>query len=106
MAGTDLGMDNIAAIVSMDHSPMAYKGDAVLSENSPFIKKSEAAKLSPAGRGTDTLKAQLRRLSLRHNCFMHDAMHKISADIVRCCIKYGIGTTVFGANRCWKQWFT
>ena len=78
LAGIDLGTDNIAAIVSTDHASRIYKGGAVLSANR-------------------------RRLSLHHDCFMKDMMHKVSTDIVRYCVEHKVGTIVMGVNRGWKQ---
>ena len=42
-------------------------------------------------------------MSLHHDCFMKDMMHKISTDIVRYCAEHGVGTIVMGVNRGWKQ---
>ena len=47
--------------------------------------------------------ARLRRLSLHHDCFMKDMMHKVSTDIVRYCVEHKVGTIVMGVNRGWKQ---
>lgn len=47
--------------------------------------------------------ARLRRLSLHHDGFMKDMMHKISTDIIRYCVEHGVGTLVIGTNRGWKQ---
>ena len=101
MAGIDLGTVNIAAIVSTDHSSRVYKGGAVLSENRSFHKKkAEAASIITRGtRHRHADSAHLRRLSLRHDCFMRDVMHKISADIVRYCTEHGVGTVVIGASK-------
>ena len=105
LAGIDFGTDNIAAIVSTDHASRIYKGGAVLSKNRDFHKrKAEAAGIITKGterKHADS--ARLRRLSLHHDCFMKDMMHKISTDIVRYCAEHGVGTIVMGVNRGWKQ---
>ena len=104
-AGIDLGTDNIAAIVSTDHASRIYKGGAVLSKSRDFHKrKAEAAGIITKGterKHADS--ARLRRLSLHHDCFMKDMMHKISTDIVRYCAEHDVGTIVMGVNRGWKQ---
>ena len=104
-AGIDLGTDNIAAIVSTDHASRIYKGGAVLSENRSFHKKrARAVSIMTKGkkhRSADS--ARLRRLSLHHDGFMKDMMHKISTDIIRYCVEHGVGTLVIGTNRGWKQ---
>ena len=105
LAGIDFGTDNIAAIVSTDHASRIYKGGAVLSANRYFQKKkAQAAGIITKGKEHKRAdSARLRRLSLRHDCFLKDMMHKISTDIVRYCVEHGVGTVVIGANRGWKQ---
>ena len=104
-AGIDFGTDNIAAIVSTDHASRIYKGGAVLSASRIFHKKkAEATGIITKGkRNKRADSARLRRLSLRHDCFMKDMMHKISTDIVRYCVQHEVGTIVMGVNRGWKQ---
>ena len=105
LAGVDLGTDNIAAIVSTDLASRVYKGGAVLSETKRFFER-RAEAVSIITRGTTNKGAKSRhldRLSLRHDCFMQDAMHKISADIIRYCRDHHVGTLVIGVNRLWKQ---
>ena len=105
MAGLDLGTDNIAAIVSTDHASRIYKGGAVLSENRAFHKK-KAEAVSIITKGTKHKyadSAHLKRLSLHHDGFMRDVMHKVSTDIVRYCVEHRVGTLVIGTNKGWKQ---
>ena len=105
LAGIDLGTDNIAAIVSTDHASRIYKGGAVLSANRYFQKK-KAQAVGTITKGTARKhadSARLRRLSLHHDCFMKDMMHKVSTDIVRYCVEHKVGTIVMGVNRGWKQ---
>ena len=47
--------------------------------------------------------AHLKRLSLHHDGFMRDVMHKVSTDIIRWCVEHGVGRLVIGTNRGWKQ---
>ena len=105
LAGIDFGTDNIAAIVSTDHASRIYKGGAVLSKSRDFHKrKAEAAGIITKGterKHADS--ARLRRMSVHHDCFMKDMMHKISTDIVRYCAEHDVGTIVMGVNRGWKQ---
>ena len=104
-AGIDLGTDNIAAIVSTDHASRIYKGGAVLSENRSFHKKrARAVSIMTKGKKHSSAdSARLRWLSLHHDGFMKDMMHKISTDIIRYCVEHGVGTLVIGTNRGWKQ---
>ena len=105
LAGIDFGTDNIAAIVSTDHVSRIYKGGAVLSANRYFQKKKAEAvgTITKGKEGRPADSARLRRLSLHHDCFMKDIMHKVSTDIVRYCVEHGVGTVVMGVNRGWKQ---
>ena len=105
IAGIDLGTDNIAAIVTTDHASRVYKGGAVLSRNRLFQKeKAKAAAILT--KGTFRRHAQSRHLdflSEKHECFVHDMMHKISTDIIRFCMEHEVGTIVIGTNPLWKQ---
>ena len=105
MAGLDLGTDNIAAIVSTDRASRIYKGGGVLSVNRSFHKKrAEAVGIITKGtKHKHADSAHLRRLSLHHDGFMRDMMHKVSTDIVRYCLEHGVGTLVIGTNKGWKQ---
>ena len=104
-AGIDFGTDNIAAIVSTDQASRIYKGGAVLSANRIFHKKkAEATGIITKGkRYKHADSARLRRLCLRHDCFVKDMMHKVSTDIVRYCVEHEVGMIVMGVNRGWKQ---
>ena len=42
-------------------------------------------------------------ISRKHDGFVRDVMHKVSADIVRFCKEHRVGTIVIGANPLWKQ---
>ena len=104
-AGIDFGTENIAAIVSTDQASRIYKGGAVLSANRIFHKKkAEATGIITKGkRYKHADSAHLRRLCLRHDCFVKDMMHKVSTDIVRYCVEHEVGMIVMGVNRGWKQ---
>ena len=104
-AGIDLGTDNIAAVVCTDASSIVYKGGAVLSENQWFAKeKAKAVSIIAKGRDdTHASSRHLNRLSMHHDCFLKDQMHKISCDIIRYCVEHRVGTIVLGTNKLWKQ---
>ena len=101
MAGIDFGMDNIAAIVTTDRASRVYKGGAVLSESRSFHKR-RAEAVSIITKGTKHKhadSAHLKRLSLHHDGFMRDVMHKVSTDIIRWCVEHGVGTLAVCAMR-------
>ena len=105
LAGIDPGVDNIAAIVTTDHASRVYKGGAVLSRNRLFQKeKAKAAVLLTKGAAKrHAVSGHLDFVSGKHDCFVHDMMHKISTDIIRFCMQHEVGTIVIGTNPLWKQ---
>ena len=40
---------------------------------------------------------------MKRDCFMNDALHKISTDIIRYCEEHKVGAIVIGVNKGWKQ---
>ena len=105
MAGMDFGTDNIAAIACTDGSSVVYKGGAILSANQFFAKQKASAVsiLTKGKKHRHVSSAFLNDLSLKHDCFLKDQMHKLSTAIVRYCIAHRIGILVVGTNRLWKQ---
>ena len=105
MAGLDPGTDNIAAIVTTDHSSIVYKGGAVMAENRLFAREKGRA-VSEITKGTTHRSADskhLRYLSLQHGCIMNDQMHKISAGIIQYLLDHRVGCLIIGRNPLWKQ---
>ena len=105
MAGIDFGTDNIAAIVTTDRASRVYKGGAVLAKNRLFHKeKAKAVRILTKGkRYAHASSRHLDFISRKHDGFVRDVMHKVSADIVRFCKEHRVGTIVIGANPLWKQ---
>ena len=105
MAGIDFGTDNIAAIVTTDRASRVYKGGAVLAKSRLFHKeKAKAVRILTKGkRYAHASSRHLDFISRKHDGFVRDAMHKVSADIVRFCREHRVGTIVIGANPLWKQ---
>ena len=105
LAGIDFGTDNIAAIVTTDRASRVYKGGAVLAKNRLFHKeKAKAVRILTKGkRYAHASSRHLDFISRKHDGFVRDVMHKVSADIVRFCKEHRVGTIVIGANPLWKQ---
>ena len=105
MAGIDFGTDNIAAIVTTDRASRVYKGGAVLAKSRLFHKeKAKAVRILTKGkRYAHASSRHLDFISRKHDGFVRDVMHKVSADIVRFCREHRVGTIVIGANPLWKQ---
>ncbi|MCQ2400474.1 MAG: transposase [Lachnospiraceae bacterium] len=104
-AAVDFGTDNFAAIVSTDRCCRIYKGGAVLSENRRFSRE-RAKAVAMITKGHEHMYADsrhLRNLSIKHDCFNRDQVHKVSRSIIEYCREHGCGTLVLGVNRFWKQ---
>ena len=105
IAGIDLGICNIAAYVSTKSSAL-YKGGIARSMNQWFNKKkAHYVSILTAGHDPKRSKKSSHRLdaiSAKREQFLTDHFHKVSADIVKRCIRDGVGTLVIGDNADWK----
>ena len=105
MAGVDFGVGNIVALACTDQTSAVFKGGAIKSENQMFAK-SRAHGVSEITKGTQykyATSAHLQRLSLHHDCFLNDQLHKISMEIIRYCVAHKVSILVLGVNKLWKQ---
>lgn len=109
--GIDLGVDNVAALVSNNGKCVLYKGGALKSANQ-WYNKQMAYYRSCAMQGHTPQEAtklglfhtrRMQDLSRWRSQFFHDAMHKIASDIVNFCFSSNITTIVIGKNKNWKQ---
>ena len=105
LAGLDLGVANIAALVFTTSHAYVYKGGAILSHNRLFAKKKASAvsTLTKGHKPKHVESRHLERLSRRHSDFTRDTLHKIANDIIVRCIKHEAGILVIGKNPLWKQ---
>lgn len=104
-ASIDFGVDNFASLVATDGSSAIYKGGAVLSENQWFAK-SRAKAVGIITKGHTHLHAASRhinRLSIHHEDFIKDQLHKISHSIISFCKEHKVSVLVLGQNKLWKQ---
>lgn len=102
-AAIDLGLDNLAALVSTETKPILFNGKLLKSYNQQYNKRK--AKLCSI---KDKMKIQgytkqLYKLEEDRNNFINDYMHKVSRVIVQYCIKHKIATLVVGHNKQWKD---
>lgn len=81
----DIGLNNLCAITSDQHSPVLVNGRIVKSINQWFNKHPNK-------------KASRKRYWRLENYF-----HHVSKLIVSNCVKHGIGTIIIGKNDGWKQ---
>ena len=107
IAGIDLGVDNIAALVINDgEKPVLYKGGAVKAMNQ-FYNKNRAKYCGILTKGHDPKKVSLKTkmldsISGNRAFFLNDELHKISSHIVRECMRRDVGIIVIGKNDQWK----
>ena len=105
--GIDLGVENIIAFVGNDgEEPILYKGGALKSRNQ-FSNKQKAKYTGILMKGHDPKKVHVHTRRLEHiewkrSAFLRDEMHRISAHLIRECVRRGIGTLVIGKNVQWK----
>ena len=109
IAAIDLGLDNIAAIVSNSGSPgCIYKGGAVKACNQWFNKRMSGLRsVQMKGHDPKTYHPPqtkvMMSLSRHRDCFMNDFFHKTSSDIVKRLIRWQCGILVVGVNKGQKQ---
>lgn len=81
----DLGVNNLCAITSDQHSPILINGRILKSINQWYNK--------------NPCKTRSRKRYFR----MENYFHHVSKLIVQNCVKHGIGTIIIGRNKNWKQ---
>lgn len=81
----DIGLNNLAAITSDQHTPVLVNGRIVKSVNQKFNKH-------------NTKRENRKRYWRLENYF-----HHTSKLIITNCLKYGIGTIIIGKNNGWKS---
>lgn len=107
IGGIDLGVENIIAFVGNDgEEPILYKGGALKSRNQ-FCNKQKAKYTGILMKRHDPKKVHVHTRRLEHierkrSAFLRDEMHRISAHLIRECVRRGIGTLVIGKNVQWK----
>ena len=94
----DLGIDNLAAIVSNQpaYQPVLIGGKSIKSINAKYNK--DIAELASNGKGRHILSKSRKRFSR-----IADYFHKVSRWVVRECERSGAGKIVIGLNPDWKQ---
>lgn len=96
--GVDLGIDNLAALVSSQPGfrPVLINGKTIKSINALYNK--DCAKLRSCGK-----KAHLPAKSLKRKHRIKDALHKAARRIVDMSVEHQFGLIVIGLNQGWKQ---
>lgn len=103
--GIDLGVNNLAAIVTSNGDSLLVKGEFIKSKNQWFNKKI-AKNLRGQTIGTDKKAVSskaLNNLYKRRQFFIEDAMHKVAKKIVLWCADKNVSKVIIGKNKGWKQ---
>lgn len=100
----DLGLDNLATIVTNTGLNPAIVNGKGLKSNNQYYNKQKAYYQSVAKRMNDKFYTnRLYRLTQKRNFKIEDSLHKISRFIVNSAISNDIHTIVIGNNKNWKQ---
>lgn len=101
-AGIDLGVSNLATIVSNIHSPYIINGKPIKSMNQYYNKRLAHLKSKAVANGVYTTK-RIQHLTAKRNRKIDDYLHKASKIVVQSCFTADIHTIVLGKNKDWKQ---
>lgn len=103
--GIDLGVNNLAAIVTSNGDSLLVKGEFIKSKNQWFNKQI-AKNLRGQTIGTDKKAVSskaLNNLYKRRHFFIEDALHKVAKKIVLWCVDKNVSKIIIGKNKGWKQ---
>ncbi len=107
--GIDLGIDNLATIVTRYDKPLILDGKSLKSKNRYFNKKisvlqSSITKGKSAKENKNSpLFKKLDIWYLRRKSYIKDYLHKTATKIINLAIEKGIKTIAIGYNKEWKQ---
>ena len=103
--GIDLGVNNLAAIVTNKGDSLLVKGEFIKSKNQWFNKQI-AKNLIGQTIGTNNKPVSSKALNglyRRRQLFIEDAFHKVAKKIVLWCVNKNVSTIIIGKNKGWKQ---
>ncbi|MFX0092730.1 MAG: transposase, partial [Candidatus Hodarchaeota archaeon] len=103
-AGLDLGLNNLAALVSTVYGvkPVIVKGGALSSKLHFYRREQDRLRTQYARQGIKTGSA-LNRLCAKHDRQMADFLHKLSRFIIDWCVTHQLDELVVGLHWGWKQ---
>ena len=101
VAAIDLGLNNLATIVTNVSSPFIINGKPLKSINHNWNKR-VAKHQSKLRKGVKTSK-QIRNLTNKRNRRVNDYLHKASRALVNEFVKQSISKVVIGYNNGWKK---
>lgn len=103
--GIDLGVNNLAAIVTSNGDSLLVKGEFIKSKNQWFNKKiAKNSRGQTIGTNKKAISSKaLNNLYKRRQLFMEDAMHKVAKKVVLWCADKNVSKIIIGKNKGWKQ---
>jgi len=107
--GIDLGIDNLATIVTRYDKPLILDGKSLKSKNRYFNKKISVLQSSitkgksPKENKNSPLFKKLHIWQSRRQNYIKDYLHKTATKIINIAIERGIKTIAIGYNKEWKQ---
>lgn len=103
----DLGLDNLATVVTNTGSNPVIVNGKGLKSNNQYYNKQRAHSQSVAKHMNNKFHTnRLYRLMQKRNLKMEDSLHKISKFIVTSAISNNVHTIVIGNNKTWKQYIS
>jgi putative transposase len=103
--GIDIGVNNLAALVSNNETPIVklINGKPLKSINQFYNKERARLKSSLELCQKKKTSKRLRKLYLKRENKIDDYLHKASKKVIDICIENNIGTIIIGHNKEWKQ---
>jgi len=103
-AAIDLGINNLAALVFTDRSPIIYNGKPLKSINQYYNKRLAELKSRQDLSGSKRKSTNnMKRLHTKRNNKVKDYIHKVSREITSQLVSNGVTTLVVGYSTGWKQ---
>ena len=99
----DLGLDNLATLISTETKPIIFSGKILKSYNQRYNKiKSKLCSIKDKMKIKKYTK-KLNKIEENRENLINDYLHKVSKGIVTYCIENKIGTLIVGKNKAWKD---
>lgn len=102
VAGIDIGLNNLAALVSTVTKPIIFNGKPIKSINQ-YANKQAAIETAKLDTGVKKSRARKDSIFLKRKNKISSYLHKVSRHIVNFLVSNDIDTLVIGKNTGWKQ---
>jgi putative transposase len=102
-ASIDLGLDNLATMISSISNPIIYSGKIIKSYNQWYNKRKAKLVSIKDKMKIKSYTNQLYKIEEDRDNYIKDYFHKVSRNIINYCIENKIGILVVGYNKQWKD---